>query len=45
LIEIEKKYSESKKEAYSHITFFKYNRIKKLYEDLSKDKINEFLST
>jgi hypothetical protein len=33
-----------KNDTYSHTTFFKYNRPKKLYEDLGEQEIGEFLT-
>ena len=44
LVHIEKEIMTKKNDKYSHITFFKYNRPKKLYEDMSDDEIIKYLA-
>ena len=45
LIKKERLILESRNDTYSHTTFFKYNRPKKLYEDLGSSEISSFLIT
>jgi len=44
LIKKERAILSQKNDTYTHTTFFKYNRPKKVYEDLSAQEINEVLS-
>ena len=44
LVQTEKEVMTKKNDKYSHITFFKYNRPKKLYEDMSSSELEEFLT-